>query len=43
MGGHTDVHEEGRSGRPTVVSDDLFQSIDQKSVKDGASKFGTFV
>jgi transposase len=28
--GTTNVHDEERSGRPSVVSDDLVQSVDQK-------------
>jgi transposase len=28
--GRTNVHDEERSGRPSVVSDDLVQSFDQK-------------
>jgi hypothetical protein len=28
--GQTNVHDEERSGRPSVVSDDLVQSVDQK-------------
>jgi hypothetical protein len=28
--GRTDVHDEERSGWPSVVSDDLIQSVDQK-------------
>jgi hypothetical protein len=32
-------HEEKRSDRPIVVSDDLVQSVDQKFIKDGASQF----
>jgi hypothetical protein len=28
--GRTNVHDEERSGRPSVVSDDLVQSVDQK-------------
>jgi hypothetical protein len=28
--GRTNVHDEERSGRPCVVSDDLIQSVDQK-------------
>jgi transposase len=28
--GRTDVHGERRSGRPSVVSDDLVQNVDQK-------------
>jgi hypothetical protein len=40
--GQTDVHNEERSGRPSVVSDDLVQSIDKKFVKDDASQFQNF-
>jgi hypothetical protein len=29
--GRTDVHDEERSGRPSVVSDDLVRSVDQKN------------
>jgi hypothetical protein len=29
-------------GRPSVVSKDVFQSVDKKSVKDGASQFQNF-
>jgi hypothetical protein len=32
----------GRSGRPSVVSDNLVQSVDLKYVKDGASQFQNF-
>jgi hypothetical protein len=34
--GEKNVHDEDRSGRPSVVSDDLVQSADQKkkNVKD---------
>jgi transposase len=28
--GRTNVHDEERSGRPSVVNDDLVQSVDQK-------------
>jgi hypothetical protein len=42
MGGRTNLHDEGRSGRPSVMSDDLFQNADQKFVKDGASQFQSF-
>jgi hypothetical protein len=28
--GRTSIHDEERSGRPSVVSDDLVQSVDQK-------------
>jgi hypothetical protein len=38
----TDVHNEERSGRSSVVSDDLVQSVDQKFVKSGASHFQNF-
>jgi hypothetical protein len=37
--GRTNVHDEEWSGRPSVVSDDLVQSVDKKFVKDGASQF----
>jgi transposase len=40
--GRTDVHDEERSGRPSVVSDDLVRSVDQKFVKDGALQFQDF-
>jgi hypothetical protein len=40
--GRTNVHDVKRSGRPSVVSDDLVQSVDQKSVKDGVSQFQNF-
>jgi hypothetical protein len=30
MGGRTNIHVEERSGRPSVVSDDLVQTVDQK-------------
>jgi hypothetical protein len=30
--GQTDVHNEERSGRPSVVSDDLVQSVHQKKL-----------
>jgi hypothetical protein len=33
MGGRTNVHGEERSGRPSVVRDDLVQSADQKICK----------
>jgi hypothetical protein len=35
--GRTNVHDEERSGRPSVVSHDPVQSIDKETVKDGAS------
>jgi hypothetical protein len=38
----TDVHDEERSGRPSVVTDDFVQSINKKFVKDGASHFQNF-
>jgi hypothetical protein len=40
--GRTDVHDEERSGRPTICSDDLVQSVEQKFVKDSASQFQKF-
>jgi hypothetical protein len=36
------VHEEERSGLPSVVSYDLVQRIDQKICKSSASKFQNF-
>jgi hypothetical protein len=30
MGGRTNVHDEEQSGQPSVVSDDLVQSVDPK-------------
>jgi hypothetical protein len=30
----TDIHDEERTGRSSVVIDDLVQSVDQKFVKD---------
>jgi hypothetical protein len=37
--GRINIHNEERSGRPTVVSDDHDQTVDQKLVKDGVSQF----
>jgi transposase len=31
--GQTNIHNEERSGRPSVVSDELVQSVDQKMYK----------
>jgi hypothetical protein len=39
----TNVHDEERSGWPSVVSDDLVRSVHQKFVKDGASQCQNFV
>jgi hypothetical protein len=36
-GGQTNVHDEERSGWPSVVSDDIVQSADPKFLKDRAS------
>jgi hypothetical protein len=33
MGGRTNVHDEERSGRQSVVNDDLVESVDQKFEK----------
>jgi hypothetical protein len=30
-------------GRPSVVSDDLFQNVNKKSVKNGVSQFKNFL
>jgi hypothetical protein len=35
--GRTNVHDEERSSRPFVLSDDI-QSVDQKFMKDGISE-----
>jgi hypothetical protein len=42
MGGRTNIHDEERSGRPSIVSDELVQCVDQKFVRDGASQFQKF-
>ena len=34
--GRTDVHEEQRSGRPSLISDDLLQKIEGELVQIGA-------
>jgi hypothetical protein len=39
--GRTNVHDEKRSGRPSVVSDDLVQVLTKKFVKD-ATQFQNF-
>jgi hypothetical protein len=41
--GRTNVHDEERSGRPSVVSDVFVQSVEKTVVKDGASQFQNFV
>jgi hypothetical protein len=38
----TNVHDEERSGRTSVVKDDDLQSVDQKFVKDSAYQFQNF-
>jgi hypothetical protein len=35
--GGTNVNDEERSGRPSVVSDDLVQSVDQKNVVEDST------
>ncbi|PNF16059.1 hypothetical protein B7P43_G04585 [Cryptotermes secundus] len=40
--GRTDVHDEERNGRTSVVSDDLFKVLTKKFVKDEASQFQNF-
>jgi hypothetical protein len=37
-----DVHDEERSGQPSVVSNDLVESVDEEICKDGASQFQSF-
>jgi hypothetical protein len=34
MGGQTNVHDKERSGRPSVGSNNLVQSVEKISVKD---------
>jgi hypothetical protein len=40
--GRTNIHDEERSGQPSVVSDDLVRSVDNEFVKDGASQFQNY-
>jgi hypothetical protein len=40
--GRINVHDEERSGRPSVVSNDLVQTVDQQICKYGASQFQNF-
>jgi hypothetical protein len=40
--GGTDIHDGQRSGRPSVLSDDLVQMLTKKFAKDGASQFQNF-
>jgi hypothetical protein len=40
MGGRTNVHDEEQSGRPSVVSDNFVQSVDQLNCK--RSQFQNF-
>jgi transposase len=40
--GQTYVHNEERSGRPSVVNADLVKVSTKKFMKDGASQFQTF-
>jgi hypothetical protein len=40
--GQTNVHDEERSDRPSVVSEGLVQSVHQKFVKDCPSQFKEF-
>jgi hypothetical protein len=37
--GRTNAHDEEQSGRPTVLSDDLVQSVDQRTVINATSHF----
>jgi hypothetical protein len=41
-GRRTDVHEEERIGRPSVLSDELVKVSNKQSVKGGASQFQNF-
>jgi hypothetical protein len=38
MGKWKNVHDEELSDRPSVVSDDLVQGVEQNIAKDGASR-----
>jgi transposase len=38
-GGRKYVHDEQRSGRPSIVSDELVQNVDKKLVKGSTSEF----
>jgi hypothetical protein len=40
--GRKNIHDEGRSDWPYVVSDDIVQIFYQKFVKDGVSEFRKF-
>jgi hypothetical protein len=40
--GQTNVHNVEQSVQPPVVCDDLIQSVNQKSAKDGSSKHQNF-
>jgi hypothetical protein len=40
--GRTNIHDDERNGRPSSVSDDLVQNVDQNSMKDGTSQFQNF-
>jgi hypothetical protein len=40
--GRTNVHDEERNVRPSVVSDDLVRSFDQKLVKDDLSQIKNY-
>jgi hypothetical protein len=42
MGEQMSTMEAEVVGRPSVVSNDLVRSVDQKFVKDGASQFQSF-
>jgi transposase len=40
--GHTGIHDEERSGRPSVVSDDLVKALPKKICEDSTSQFQNF-
>jgi hypothetical protein len=43
VGGRTNVHDEEQSGWPSVVHDDLVQSVyEKKKLKDDASQFQNY-
>ncbi|GFV32290.1 uncharacterized protein TNCV_1675761 [Trichonephila clavipes] len=39
--GRENVHDEPRSGRPSVITDDLVNAVDERFVKTGDSQFST--
>jgi hypothetical protein len=40
--GRENVHDEARSGRPSVVNDDLVRAVDKKAMRTNGSQFRRF-